>query len=224
MASKPPPGSKPKPIAGARTGLGASPERTIPVKRPRPGGLGQIIRGLAVVLGLGLASTGAFAQPVTKLCLPGTSTTGGAPPCWDVGTANPLPVTPGTGAQIQIIPGTSGGLLGSSVIVPNNTTSVALKASAGQLYGIEAFSISAATPIYIKYYNTAQGSVTCGSGTPVWRQMVPATGATGSGFVIDHPNGRAFSTAITYCITAGILDSDTTAPAANSYIVNFLYK
>lgn len=143
-------------------------------------------------------------------------------------TGNPLfaQLTAGTASigALSIAPATSGGLSVASAIVPNNTTSVAVKAGAGQLYGIDAYSISAATPVFIKLYNAAQGSTTCGSGTPVARYLVPATGATGSGQIWHDTNGIAFSTAITYCITAGIGDADTTAPAASVYVVDFLYK
>ena len=121
-------------------------------------------------------------------------------------------------------PATSGGVSKSSVIVPNNTTSVALKSSAGQLYGMDGFNISAATPAYIKFYDAAQGSTTCGSGTPVLRYMIPSNTATGAGFIMHEPNGIPFTSALTYCITAGIADTDTTAPAASTYVVNFFYK
>lgn len=123
-------------------------------------------------------------------------------------------------------PANTGGLSVQSAIVANNTTSVAVGTSAAhQLYGIDAYSISAATPAYIKLYNTAQGSVTCGSGTPVARYVIPASGGTaGSGQIWHDSNGIQFTTALTYCITAGIGDADTTAPAANSYILNVLYK
>lgn len=123
-------------------------------------------------------------------------------------------------------PANTGGLSVQSAIVPANTTSVAVGTSAAhQLYGIDAYSISTATPVYVKLYNAVQGSTTCGSGTPVARYVVPASGGTaGSGQVWHDANGIAFSTALTACITAGIADADTTAPAASTYIVNFLYR
>jgi hypothetical protein len=127
-------------------------------------------------------------------------------------------------AFVTIVPTTAGGLSIVSNIVANNTTSVAVKASAGQLYGIDAYSISAATPAFIKLYNAAQGSTTCGSGTPFARFMIPSPGATGGGQIWHDLNGLAFGTAITYCVTTGIGDADATAPAASTYIVNFQYK
>lgn len=143
-------------------------------------------------------------------------------------TGNPIfaQITAGSASigGVSLAPATSGGLSVASAIVANNTTSVAIKASAGQLFGVDAYSISAATPVWIKLYNTAQGSTTCGSGTPVARILIPATGATGSGQIWHETNGDAYSTAITYCVTAGIADADTTSPAANTYVVNFHYK
>jgi hypothetical protein len=117
---------------------------------------------------------------------------------------------------------TTGGTGVFSEIVANNTTSVAVKASAGQVYGARGFSNNT-TQVYGKLYNATQGSTTCGSGTPQDRFMIPAqTG--GSGFVIPIPPGETFTTAITLCVTGGIADSDTTSPAAASYLVSIDYK
>lgn len=124
------------------------------------------------------------------------------------------------------VPLASGGLSIQSAIVANNTTSVAVGTSAPhQLYGIDGYSISSATPAFIKLYNAAQGSTTCGSGTPVARFMIPASGGTaGSGAIFHDANGIAFATALSYCITTGIADADTSAPAASTYVVNVSYK
>lgn len=127
--------------------------------------------------------------------------------------------------DVNVLPSTSGGLSVLSNIVAANTTSVAVKASAGQLYGLDAYSIAASAPVYVKLYNTAQASVTCGTPTPLLRYVVPASGGTsGGGQIMHDTNGVSFNTAITYCVTGGIADNDTTAPAASSYIVNFYYK
>lgn len=135
-------------------------------------------------------------------------------------------ISPGNPIYVSQVPLANNGLAIQSAIVPNNTTSVAVGASANhQLYGIDGYSISTATPIFIKLYNATQGSTTCGSGTPVARYMIPASGSNqGSGQIMHDANGVPFSTALTYCITAGIGDTDTTAPAANTYLVNVYYK
>src|SRR5258708_2553814 len=66
--------------------------------------------------------------------------------------------------QVGLVPVTSGGLSVGSSQVANNTTAIVVKASAGQLYGLEVFNNSA-TIAYVKLYNAT--SATCGSGTPV---------------------------------------------------------
>jgi hypothetical protein len=55
--------------------------------------------------------------------------------------------------------------------------------------------------------------------------MIPASGGiAGSGFVMHDTNGYAFSTALTMCVTGGILDSDAAAPAGSTYVINVGYK
>ncbi len=131
--------------------------------------------------------------------------------------------TPGTTNAVQSIPGTSGGLSQVSLQVANNTTSVAIKASAGQLYGLEAYNNSA-TIAYIKIYNATQGSTTCGAGTPVYRAMIPSNSTSGAGFISMNLQGVAYSTAITMCVTTGYADGDATSPAASAYIVHAVFK
>lgn len=128
-----------------------------------------------------------------------------------------------TVGNVGLAPQTSGGLSMSRTVVANNTTAIIVKASAGQVFGVHGYSISASTPIFLKFYNaTAQ---TCGTGSPVWEEVVPASGGTaGSGMVAHDANGLAFGTGIAMCITAGIADNDTTAPAASTYIVDVAFR
>jgi hypothetical protein len=124
-------------------------------------------------------------------------------------------------AAISAIP--VGGASISSEIVPNNTTAVVVKASAGTLYAAQVYGIGSG-PAYLKIYNAT--SATCGSGTPVLRWMIPAaaTAANGTGSNIPIPaQGIALGTGLTYCVTGGITDADTTAPAASSYLINIEY-
>lgn len=108
-------------------------------------------------------------------------------------------------------------------IVANNTTAVVVKASAGTLFGVQVYGIGSA-PAYLKIYNAT--SATCGSGTPVKRLMIPAasTAANGAGSNITFGPGLAMGTGITYCVTTGITDADTTAPAASTFLVNLDYE
>jgi hypothetical protein len=133
-----------------------------------------------------------------------------------------LPVTMASNQSalpIASVAAATGGASTTGNIVPNNTTGVTVKASAGTLYGVQVYSIN--TPVWLKIYNTT--SATCGSGTPVKRLLIPAaaTVTNGNGSNITFgPQGIAFSTGISYCVTGGIADADTTLPAASSYTVN----
>ena len=110
----------------------------------------------------------------------------------------------------------------SSYISVNNTTAVVISAKYGTVYSIDAFNNST-TLAYVKLYNSA--SATCGSGTPQARYMIPfGTSSAGGGFNLSNINGDVYSNGITMCITTGIADNDTGAPAANAYIVNVHWK
>jgi hypothetical protein len=131
----------------------------------------------------------------------------------------------GTGtfaAQAAPTASTTGGATPYTAIVPNNTTGV-LVGTAGQhtVYAITAFNNSA-TIAYVKFYDTATAP-TCGSGTVVYHGLIPAN-TSGAGFVNPVPVGVAFGSGIGYCITTGIADNDTTAPAASTYLINIEYK
>lgn len=128
-----------------------------------------------------------------------------------------------TVGNVGMAPRTSGGLSMSRTIVANNTTAIIIKASAGQLYAVHGYSIQASQPVWAKFYNAT--SQTCGTGTPVWEELIPASGgAAGSGMISDDAVGKAFSTGIAMCVTQLIADNDTTAPAASSYIINVAYN
>lgn len=120
-----------------------------------------------------------------------------------------------------VVPVAAASTAGASV--PNNTTAVVVKASAGTLFGVQIYGIGSA-PAYLKIYNAT--SATCGSGTPVKRLMIPAasTAANGAGSNVTFGPGLAFGTGITYCVTTGIGDADATAPAASTFLVNVDYE
>lgn len=124
--------------------------------------------------------------------------------------------------NIGIVPATSGGLSRSRTLIPNNVTAIVVKASAGQLYKIRATNNSA-TIAYIKLYDAA--SATAGAGTIIDTIMIPAASAGGAGVADFYSDfGVPHTTGITYCVTTGIADADTTAPAASAYIVTVFYK
>jgi hypothetical protein len=110
----------------------------------------------------------------------------------------------------------------SSTIVANNTTAIAIKTSGGVVYSVDAFSNNT-TLAYIKLYNGT--NITCGTGTPYARYLIPyGASSSGGGFNVSNINGDAYGAGISMCITTGIADTDTSAPAATSYIVNIHYR
>ena len=129
----------------------------------------------------------------------------------------------GTGTfttQSTLTPATTGGLSAHSFIVTTGSVAQAVKASAGQLYSVLATNNSA-TIAYLKFYNST--TATAGANTPVVRVMIPAN-STGAGIVMAEDTGIAFSTGISYTVTGGIADNDTTSCAASTYLVNVFYK
>jgi hypothetical protein len=104
-----------------------------------------------------------------------------------------------------------------SKIAANNTTAVPITTNRATVYSIDAFN-NGTTIAYVKLYN---GAATCGSGTPQARYMIPfGTSSAGGGFNLSNINGDVYVNGITMCITTGIADNDTSAPAASTYIVN----
>jgi hypothetical protein len=134
--------------------------------------------------------------------------------------SNVLATQSGTWTAV-LNPATSGGLSTTKLISAASTNATSLKASAGQIYNVQAFNLNAA-PRYLKVYNKASAP-TVGTDTPVNVWMIPGN-TTGAGFVLEISNGVAFATGIAYAITGGITDADTTAIGANEVVVNIQYK
>lgn len=136
---------------------------------------------------------------------------------WTVQPGNTANTTPWL---ITDTPATTGGLSTFHLVgaATNNATNV--KASAGQVYSITAFNLSA-SPRYLKFHNTA-GTPTAGSGV-VRTVLIPGNTA-GAGAVINIDKGLAFSTGIGISIVTGIADSDTTAIGASEVVVDIGYK
>lgn len=107
----------------------------------------------------------------------------------------------------------------TSVQVLSNTTAIVISSVPATLYGIEASS-SILTPVYIKLYNAALA--TCGSGTPQARYQIPPS--TASPLQQSISNGDAYGVGLTACVTGGYADSDTTAPANATYLLQLHWK
>lgn len=106
---------------------------------------------------------------------------------------------------VRQAPGTTGGCSVATGSI--GATATAVKASAGQLYGLSIFN-SNTSPVYMQFFNTAVGSVTLGTTAPVKSIGIPA----GAALVRDIGNGIAFSTAITIAFTT--TRAGATGPAA----------
>jgi hypothetical protein len=118
-------------------------------------------------------------------------------------------VTQPVSGNVGLLTRTSGGL---SIFrsLDLNVTDVAVKASAGQVYGWT-FANTGASFAWVKFYDASTASTTIGATTPVITFGIPGGAAAN----VFNDMGVAFATAITIGATTGIADADTTAPSAN---------
>ena len=151
---------------------------------------------------------GGVKYPRSKITIGADGTNDG-----DVSSANPLPITES--------PATSGGLSITKLISAATTNATSVKASAGQLYAVEAFSTSN-TATYLKLFNSSSAPPV-GTDTPVKVLTIPGN-TRGAGLVINWDKGLAFSSGIAFGLTTGVADSDTGAVAANEIVVNLDYS
>jgi hypothetical protein len=163
------------------------------------------INGVATTMGNGVSGTG-----VQRVTLASDSTG---------------QVTLASGAQVQPIPGTSGGLAFTYFTSAANNNKTQVKGSAGQLYFISVQSIHSA-PVYLKVFNNTSAGVTAGTTAADYQFMCPAnsTAANGAGVVFNFEPGIAMSTGITVLLTLGIGTTDNTSTAANIAVVTIGYK
>jgi hypothetical protein len=98
-----------------------------------------------------------------------------------------------------------------------SNTPVTVKASAGNLYGLNIINLNA-VPVYVKFYNTTSAIVGASAVSDMY--MVPASDGTTPGSIVITPDDSAlyyFSTAIEMACVTGVSDSDATAPATAVY-------
>lgn len=131
-----------------------------------------------------------------------------------VSTNDPLPTTPQ--------PATANGL-STFRSLDLDETEEQVKGTAGQVYGLW-FSNTTASTLWLKFYNGTAASVTVGTTTPVITLGLPGNSSDTISGVFSSTMGITFDTAITVAATTGVLDTDTTGPAANGCIVNIFYK
>jgi hypothetical protein len=144
--------------------------------------------------------SGAVAQSGTWTVQPG-----------DTANTTPWLVTPRPAA-------TGSTLAKHRLIAAASTNATSVKASAGQVYTVHIYNVSAAVK-YFKLYNKASAP-TVGTDTPVETHAIPAA----SWIRIDYTNhGNPFATGIGYALTGGGADGDTTSLAAGDVVLNMLY-
>ena len=123
-------------------------------------------------------------------------------------------------AQLLVQPATTnqpnfGELVSTGTFALTNTA-VSVKATSGNLFGVECFNASAAVA-YIQIFNTASGSVVLGTTTPIESYGIPA----GADFVYESPFGISYTTAISVAATTTY--NGSTAPAT-ALVCNFHYR
>jgi hypothetical protein len=114
----------------------------------------------------------------------------------------------------------------TSVQVANNTTPVQIAPGSGRLLvGMEAYSVDTSTT-WVKLYNAgAAASVTCGQASPVPLARYLIVGqTTGAGYITSNVPPDIYASGIVACFTTGYADTDTTAPAASKFVVNFHWQ
>jgi len=126
---------------------------------------------------------------------------------------------------VTSIPITTGGLSVYNVQPAASDNHANIKNGAGQVYKISVTGNATQTTVqYLRLYNAASGFNGCNSATNlVYQTAIPF--ATGGAGVLDQwPNGIAFSTGISICVTGGYATNDTTNATASAMIVNIGYK
>ncbi len=118
---------------------------------------------------------------------------------------------------MPLVPTTAGGCLQKHVVAASGTNAAVVKATGGQLYGVDVFNKSQ-VPIYVKFYNTAS-TPTVGTTTVARAFGVQA----GVGRHANFTNGIAFGTGIGIAILTDIAETGTTGVAAADCVVDIDY-
>ena len=138
------------------------------------------------------------------------------------GTAIPTTVS-GTVATTSA-PSTSGGLSLYFVQPTASDNHANIKNGAGQVYKIS-ITNNSATINYVRLYNAGTGFNGCNSATNiVYENAIPASSTTSGALLDFYPNGIAFATGISICVTSGYAQTDTTNATASAMNVNIGYK
>lgn len=105
-----------------------------------------------------------------------------------------------------------------SAVCPASTCATNVKASAGEVTGIQAFN-SHSADVWLKLYNTA-GVPTVGTDVPFKTFLIPH----GLGFILPKELGMEFLTGISYAVTSGIGPLDTGVVTVDTVVINIDYR
>ena len=126
-----------------------------------------------------------------------------------VSNTEPLPV--------KLVPYASGGPTNHRAISAASTNATSVKASAGQIFGMDVSNINASAR-YLKLYDKASAP-TVGTDTPIATYLLKAGELT----PLRFPQGKKFANGIAYALTTGVADADTGTVSANEHVVNMEY-
>lgn len=125
----------------------------------------------------------------------------------------------GSSTTISLVPQTTGGLSTTHFVAAASNNATNVKASAGQVYSIDAYN-NATYPVYFKLYNSATSPSSCGA-----TNLFKVVGIqSGTQHTLQTEEGWALGTGIGYCLTKGIADSDNTATVASDATVDLGWK
>lgn len=119
-------------------------------------------------------------------------------------------------------PHSAGGCSNYTTLSTAAVLSAAVKASPGNAYSLECFNINAAAR-YVRLYDMTTAPTSSDTASVAWQGVIPGA-ATGGGFSVSWPKGKAFTTGIGIRATTGIAHNDTGALAANELTFNLSYK
>lgn len=138
----------------------------------------------------------------------------------DIGDVDVTSIAAGTNLIGQMVPASHATLGGLSAYhnAALSNTAVAVKASAGQLYGID-MSNALNSTAYVQFFDVAQGSVTVGTTAPTFVISGPTAAATFATRGVQIPLGITMGTAITAAST-----TTATGNTGAAQVVAILYK
>jgi hypothetical protein len=118
---------------------------------------------------------------------------------------------------VSLQPMTVGGLTTHKTVAAGSTNATVVKASAGQVYGIQVNNVNAAVR-YLKLYNKATAP-SVGTDVPVKTLAIPAASVQ----QFHWPAGIAFAAGISFATTTEATDGGTTGISASESVINIDY-